>query len=595
MNTNYDESHEMRHWKTFVVQLEQQMMDGNLPDVSLHEIIPDAVKLSSPLLLQAECFARITKGNYQKAQDLLALSVKAYAMQGNAHEMRTAIAMMALLYIRMGEVHESALLIDFLQQEERRSPDTCSGFVLWAIARRPNTEANEIQYASALENDHYYLKAAEKFSKEATPIWFVNLMMDRWIYDSHSIKGGNWDYWVLRLRQLSAMYPVCKQAYDVIANLRFDQSEQMHLPYRYRFIARELLHPGSGLPSPELAYDLEVQLFGVRAEINLALHDKGEEARVQLLRKAELLCYAIGSPASWRWLASLRQVVGLGATGETGETVRETKQSATMLNEWKPIIYQGLPEAHSTPKADKPNIKLMDRIRFIVGRQERDAKWKRRKSKELFVYLLMQEGFRASRQTLTAEVFGEGEEAKLTNQLYVAMHELRQTLRENGLDNVLYARGGIVGLEEQRIGSVDLNEYLAFGDTGDSLWTDEELQATSYYRKAAGIYGVVGAEFKEATWLKKVRSELLERQTRMLKRLAYHCLAAGDAEEAEQWLKEWIAISPAQEEAYQDLLRLLKSSGRISDAVDWYRRLEKVCAAEQNRKPLDETRMLIQE
>ena len=240
---------------------------------------------------------------------------------------------------------------------------------------------------------------------------------------------------------------------------------------------------------------------------------------------------------------------------------------------------------------------LNNGIRFVATNGKvAEPVWKRRKAGELFVYLLLQPGYKANREQVIERVFGEGEPSKRSNQLYVTLHDLRHALKELGMsEDLIYAKRGVIGIDENSFDSIDAETFLTLSRVGDQLWMDDRDAACRLYEEAIPLYGQLGTELPYADWLERIREQLLDRQTTMLKRLATYHMEHHDDERAEQRLTEWISLRPEQENAYETMIRHCLNVGRRAEAIGWYRRLEKMCREELGNEPLEEIRKLYME
>ncbi len=78
-----------------------------------------------------------------------------------------------------------------------------------------------------------------------------------------------------------------------------------------------------------------------------------------------------------------------------------------------------------------------------AGRQVRrfSGLWKRSKTREMFVYLLLQPDGGARRERLAEDLFPEGESERVDNRFYVTAHQLKRILRALADEGVIEKRG----------------------------------------------------------------------------------------------------------------------------------------------------------
>src|SRR5690606_14757624 len=124
----------------------------------------------------------------------------------------------------------------------------------------------------------------------------------------------------------------------------------------------------------------------------------------------------------------------------------EMQQSAATVNHdngWKLYLFGGL--------------------RFARGQQERrQLSWKRRKARELLLYLALQPHYTAVREQIIDKLqLGEPLD-KANQQLYVIVHQLKRTLlTELGIEQGIIVQDGLIRLHEDTIEYVDVEHYLA--------------------------------------------------------------------------------------------------------------------------------------
>ena len=79
--------------------------------------------------------------------------------------MLAMMGMLALLYEQVGDRQEAQPLLALLNQEWNRTPELCSGFVPWALARAAGN--GTMQGSSGAET--LFFRAAERFRMKVSP------------------------------------------------------------------------------------------------------------------------------------------------------------------------------------------------------------------------------------------------------------------------------------------------------------------------------------------------------------------------------------------------------------------------------------------
>lgn len=223
-------------------------------------------------------------------------------------------------------------------------------------------------------------------------------------------------------------------------------------------------------------------------------------------------------------------------------------------------------------------------------------RWKRKKARELLLYLLLQPSYGAPKEQIIEALFEHSTSAQAANQYYVAVNYVKQLLSEQlGVKDAVVTNNGYVYLRGEWIEFVDAEQYQALIRVADQLWTKDRELAVELYDKAVALYGELAPEMSYVEWLEGWRRLLTEKQTRSLYRLGEEARLTGEYDKAETYALEWIKLCPHQEEAYQSLMKTLIAAGRKSEARHWYRKLEEMCREELGTKPLAESRSLLQE
>jgi len=556
-----------------VLKLEQAVQNGQLPDWEELSRLPESVLFRSPLLLRGGAVRLMLDGRLREARKWAQAAVKAFAELGDHREMLSMIGLLSLIHVRIGDFSDNEALLTHLDAEVRRNPDQCGGYVWWALARGKCWSRTTAFLAPRLIDDDF-ARAADRFREDGDGIGLAYVLLDRWIYDPAGMKKGAWAGRIAELGRWAALRPECAAVHDALAN-----ESGAGLSARYAYML-ESLQPEAddkvGWPEGELRYDVEVQMFACRLNVARRLAEGERTDAAMALRQLELLHEEMSTPRTLAWVAEYKSKLGLSAV-----------QAAPA-----PTVEQ--PDAPAEERGNRMRIQLMSGIRiFLPDGTALQPKWKRRKSRELFVYLLLQQDYRALRNQVMEHLFGEADSSRVANHLYVSLHELRSALAGIGFEDAIEVRGGLVGFRDSVVDMVDVEQYVTQSRVGDQLWAADRDAAVVLYLDAVRKYGLLGADMPASDWLERWRLQLLERQTMMLRRLAEYYIAQSEDSHAEQWLSAWIDLRPDQEEAYQAMIRFWKERGRHAEAVGWYKRLERVFREEYGVEPLEETKRLV--
>ncbi|MDF2650294.1 MAG: DNA-binding transcriptional activator of the family, partial [Paenibacillus sp.] len=231
---------------------------------------------------------------------------------------------------------------------------------------------------------------------------------------------------------------------------------------------------------------------------------------------------------------------------------------------------------------------------ILEGQELQKIHWKRKKTKELALYLLLQQGYSATREQIAEALYPDQEPDKMANQLYVAAHQLKSVISDYfGVDGGVVIKDGIVRLKDGLIGEVDVEQYQALVRVGDQLWLQDRGLADRMYEKAALLYDDIVVDVQYVDWLERFRERLLKKQCELLQRLGRYAVDNGQYDRAEAFYRQWINLTPLTEEAYQELLRVYQSQGKRSEAEFLYKQLELQLQKEIGVVPLSETRDII--
>lgn len=144
-------------------------------------------------------------------------------------------------------------------------------------------------------------------------------------------------------------------------------------------------------------------------------------------------------------------------------------------------------------------------------------------------------------------LFGEEHRGSDGNYLHVLLHRLRQLFqKQTGVGGDWVAvRNDMIFVNENRIGSVDIEEYRKLAAVGHELWQTDKEAACDLYVKAVNMYHpVIAPEFEYEDWFASTRIFLEQQQRRMLKRLRLTDLQEGRMDAAIHRGEQLLALDP---------------------------------------------------
>ncbi|MBD2863684.1 AfsR/SARP family transcriptional regulator [Paenibacillus oceani] len=580
---------DQRDYAMAVIRLECAILEGGRPDAELLAMLPDGVLSGSPLLQKAYGERLADAGRLAEAKELLQKSVKGFARQTFQQELLAAMASLAYVHMRMGELHEAETLLIFLRNEYEREETAQGGHVPLAIARGAQLIGEESSRRL------YYQAAFDAFDRAADPEngsrVLLEMLLDLGpalgsrIQESHALL-------CLRLTASPAVadYEAAYAATALYFEERWEEASDAFaglspnkLPVVLDAALRccgyiAMLRCGQVLPEEGLErLRDDVRRFAGDATIQFQYACLGFERKREERNEA----------GARRALVQAEALAKLCASAQARMKVQAMKRALDALV-WD--------RDEKTEQGELLwNVTCFGMMKFTRGNTEvADFRWKRRKAQELLLYLLLQPNYTCPRDQLLEKLFADSDSDRKAGQLYVTIHSLKQVLREAlGCEDAIIARGGVV-----KIGALleqaDVEKYRTLIRVGDQLWPSDRELAAELYEQAVQMYEELVPELSYIDWLDGFRNHYAEVQAVTLKRLVYFAMEKSRYDAAESYCIGWLQVRPAEEEAYQGMIRLLMRQGKTAEANRWYRKLEAVCREELNVTPLPETTRLLQ-
>lgn len=605
-----------------IARLENRLLQHNRVEQELLRLIPARELEASPLLLQARCAELVWNGELIQAKTMLSAALKGIAARTLRRPLLSALSQLAVLNLRMGYAHEAKPIIRFLRDEWEPTDEEIGGDVPYALARglylledaQPDGDdfvTRRQFYRSALaaydrdgETERAGLALFEMLARERRKLsdasWEEGIVEFRqrvrtgqadealllFLYALRSYSQGKRDDKAPRglagCETLPLLKPLDKAAHELAGcgplplPKPFDEAARVlrfHIAVRNGdAAAMELAATEMEMLQPDLSVDLEWQLEWARVCFERALH-RSDRVSAQ------------------KYYAQARAIVQIGLPPEAAEALDAMERR---LNE-----AHGNADELTAAAAERSGwqVRLFGQLVFSrEGRDVRSIDWKRKKTKELAVYLLLQPNFGAPREQIAEALFGDSEPDKMDNRLYVAAHQLKQVIKTYlNEEGGIVSKDGWIRLKDGLLDTVDTERHSAHLRVGDQLWPADRKLAVGMYRKAEPLYGEIAPDIQYVDWLDRIREHLLERQCEMLRRLGQYAEEQGEQDAAETYYRRRIELTPMREEAYHGLIRMLANQGRLSEAEAVFSRLEKLLQQELGERPMPETRALLRE
>jgi len=171
-------------------------------------------------------------------------------------------------------------------------------------------------------------------------------------------------------------------------------------------------------------------------------------------------------------------------------------------------------------------------------------RWKRRKSMEIFAFLLQYKNEYIYKEKICEVLWPEQEPKKALISLQTAIYQLRRTLEESKLEgfSIEYSGNGyrvIVGSAY-----IDYEEFLNY----TSLIDEDEPDLVNL-TKAVSIYSGGFLSEEGWNWSRSTETKLEMRYERVLEVLAKSCIEREELEKSIEYLGKLLVVSPGNETA----------------------------------------------
>jgi DNA-binding SARP family transcriptional activator len=557
-----------------VLLAERGLLDGWVYRADCAGMLPLSVLRSSPLLLLEEGDLCMRKGRLIEAKEAYVLAIKGFAAQTYRAKMLLAMARVAEVSLRIGDVSSAQTLFSFLDMDLADAGDQdVHGDVLLVLGKWKGIHQLTDDAGKLFE------KAMDVYESEGMTELICAAGIDlligaRWGFINQSSEV---DQCVARAGRWAQTQPRLG-AYAELAELLSDRGST------FPESSREGLHYFHSA----ILDVLRMRRKGSTADAwQSVIHNYTEDLLLRLLRYIDQEEFN-ESPATKQeeeWLAASFPMPSFQSSLE------RKRNSKTKNNE------EAIDRLPSESMIHRWHIRLFGGLAFSQGtKRNEELIWKRKKARELFIYLLFQPNYSSPKDQLMDLFWRDEQPEKAANSLYVCIHELKRTLaRQLGMENGVFLKDGSLRLNEELVEFVDVERYLALLRVADQLWTQDAGIAREMYREACFIYDDLLPEIVGSEWLDTQRDYLLEKQTVTLRRLGIDAETREEPEEAEGYYLEWIRRRPYQEEAYQHLIRMYAGKGRRQEAKRWYDKWVKLCRDELSTSPSEETNRYIQE
>ncbi|MFA5031458.1 MAG: BTAD domain-containing putative transcriptional regulator [bacterium] len=224
-----------------------------------------------------------------------------------------------------------------------------------------------------------------------------------------------------------------------------------------------------------------------------------------------------------------------------------------------------------------------------------DIKWRTRKAKSLFCYLLAnrQESFSPDR---LIELFWPEEKiSKGRSNLHYTVSRIRDTIDSLSKKNVpvIDYKNGCYEINSQYKFQLDFEEFdKLIKEIHELKETEKEKIAIPKYESMVGLYNGDFLPEMYEIWSEEERQYYKEQYLTALGKLASYCLKKRDFEKTLEYSEKVIAADEFNEPAYFMAMRAYSTLKKRKEASILYKKLEKILKQELNIEPSVETKAL---
>lgn len=570
-----------------LLRLEALAMSGQPVPIEEIAALPDQALEGSPVLLRYTSTALSLSGRYRKAADRIAKAVRRFAAQADHRSMLSMLAQWVLLYQKLDMDEQAGPPVSWLKEEWQRTPSECDGFVPWALARSSACETGDGR--TKANREAYFVAALEQFTEAGQWTHAAWIMLDRRFYDPETFHELEpWSRGRQYIARWAAIDSVCRAVNELLTKLEQPALSCLAwedipdtIPLRYKLLA--------------MAESL-LRLWKSGTDSTVTGTEPGWNRLDQMLSEQEpdpeIMVYA--ERLRWQWHTICGQPAAAAAALRKAHSLASTNSAPFIKNLLREMEPPKADKLAARPDAIRWHVKLFGQMAVAQdGLKTRPLIWKRQKSKQLFLYLLLHNRYRAPREQLIDELFGDSDPDKLTNQFHVTVHDCRKTLKSIGWDDAIIVKAGTVGIREETVEAVDTERFSTLCRVAEQLWHDEKSEAVRMLEEAVSIYKPLALDIANADWLERKLFQIGVQLSGALRKLSEWALERKRYAEAERLYALWIEWLPEQEEAYQQMIAFLTGRSRHAEAMRWYRRLEEISVNVLGTEPLEETRRLL--
>lgn len=244
----------------------------------------------------------------------------------------------------------------------------------------------------------------------------------------------------------------------------------------------------------------------------------------------------------------------------------------------------------------KIGIHLLGLFTIYLGLDEvDDRKWQRDKSKEIFLYLLLNKNRFVPKEEIMQALWENADDKSADRDFKVALNALLKVIEPNrsARENPFFIlrKQTMYRLNPKADIQVDLERFKKYVETGLSEKTagkavDQLLKATALYK------GKLFEEKLSVEWIAQERERIEQLYIQALERLAQSYTRLQDYGKTIEWAEKLLRIDQTWEEAYRLLMYAHYQLQNRPQSIKWYRKCQSVLQKELYIEPMETTEQM---
>lgn len=255
----------------------------------------------------------------------------------------------------------------------------------------------------------------------------------------------------------------------------------------------------------------------------------------------------------------------------------------------------GLEDTVSHP-GYKIDIQLLGPFAIHLGLEEvADRKWQRDKSKELFLYLLLNKNRYVPKEEIMQALWEDADDKSADRDFKVALNALLKVIEPNrsARENPFFIlrKQTMYRLNPKADIRTDLERFKKHVETG--LLEKVADKSVDHLLKAAALYkGKLFEEKLSVEWITQERERIEQLYIQALERLAQSYTRLQDYGKTIEWAEKLLRIDQTWEEAYRLLMYAHYQLQNRPQSIKWYRKCQSVLQEELALEPMETTEQM---